>query len=218
MKKFNKSANLKLKRKSPIEGTDAFVLIEEPEEEEEFDFTPADSRNIYITHEVGEELLEYVSSIIAWNKEDQGLDPKEREPINVFIDTPGGNLDHATTFVEVINMSKTPIKVIALGMAWSAGSYILATAPKGCRYVLPSTSVMIHDGYVESRFPIAKFKTELDKLDRDYRFMVERFLKNTNISREMLKQKAKETWYLDAEEAVRFGIADEVLSDLEALF
>ena len=66
-------------------------------------------RKIYLTYEVGPEIMSLHRMIMRWNMEDAGKAIGERKPIRVYIMSYGGDLDYMWAIVDMINASKTPV-------------------------------------------------------------------------------------------------------------
>lgn len=75
--------------------------------------------------------------ILRYNKEDKGKPTEERQKITLFINSPGGDLDATLAFVNLIELSKTPVITINAGMAMSAAGLILMAGMKDTPYLAP---------------------------------------------------------------------------------
>ena len=82
--------------------------------------------------------------ILRWNIEDAGKSTEERRPIKFYIMSYGGDLDYMWALVDIINMSKTPVHTINIGVAASAASLIFISGHK--RIMAPNSKVIIHEG------------------------------------------------------------------------
>ena len=83
------------------------------------------NRTIWINDEINGDLTyELVHYIMKWNREDKDIPEIDRQPIKLMFDSPGGDLDAQAAICSVIELSKTPIIGIAIGMVASAASYI----------------------------------------------------------------------------------------------
>ena len=84
-------------------------------------------RVIWIDDEIGDQLLQYSKYILKWNMEDEkaGIRVEDRKPIKLMIFSPGGSLYSCNHFVDIIELSKTPVWGINVGMAMSAAFLIL---------------------------------------------------------------------------------------------
>jgi ATP-dependent Clp protease protease subunit len=153
--------------------------------------------------------------ILRCNREDKGKDVDERQPIKIFIDSPGGDMTFMWTIINMIETSQTPVWTINYCTAYSAAGDLLAAGHK--RFALPGTTVMIHSGScmyggtVEQAESMKKYFDKLGKKVTDY------FLSHTKIDPKMFKKKAPSDWYLDEKDMLEYGIIDEIITDLDTI-
>lgn len=173
-------------------------------------------RIFWVDCQINENLLELVKMIIKCNKEDRGKAVEERKPIKVFINSPGGDVSVLWTTMKAIEISKTPVYTINYCDACSAAADLLASGHK--RYALPGTSVMVHSGScmyggtIEQAESMKKYYDKLGKKVTDY------FLAHTKVEPKVYKKKAPSDWYMDEQEALEYGLIDEIITDLDILY
>ena len=83
-----------------------------------------DNRTFWLDDEVTPFLLELTRYIIYWNKEDKEVPIEQRKPIRILIFSPGGDLETYRSISDIIQLSKTPIVGINMGVAYSAAAMI----------------------------------------------------------------------------------------------
>ena len=105
-----------------------------------------DNRVLWLDDEIGDQLLEFSKYIIRWNMEDDRAEiPIEnRKPIKILIFSPGGSLYACNHFVDIIEMSRTPVWGINVGMAMSAAFFIQLSCHK--RMCTKNSVALIHQG------------------------------------------------------------------------
>ena len=151
--------------------------------------------------------------IIKWNKEDANVPVEERKPIKIFINTNGGDLSVTMLTASVIALSKTPVITIGMGRAYSGGALLLMSGHK--RLIFDSTSVLIHDG---SSGAIGDSGKVLDSLEftKDSEDRVIQFiLSHTRITSELMKENYRRDWYMFSEDAIYYGVADKIITDID---
>lgn len=79
-------------------------------------YKDVENRSIWIEGEIDESLFEASKLIMNWNREDKGTPPEDRKPIKIFINSPGGTLEDTLSFVGLVEISKTPIITVNMGM------------------------------------------------------------------------------------------------------
>lgn len=174
------------------------------------------NRVIWIDSEIDETYLDIISKIIQWNREDKVLHPDHRQPIKIFFNSPGGNLDIEETLVSVIRLSKTPIYGFALGMVASAASLIYLSCHK--RYALPNTYFILHRGscqnlggnYNEVQAAMEDYKQQVEKMEKFY-------IENTLYTEEEVHKNIATDWYIRGEELREKGIVNEWIEDIDVL-
>lgn len=172
-------------------------------------------RVFWVTSEINDSLLDLVKMIIKCNKEDKGKPSEERMPIKVFIDSPGGDVCALWTTVKAIELSKTPVHTINYCTAYSAAADLLASGHK--RYALPGTSVMVHSGscmFGGTMEQAENMKKHFDKLGKK---VTDYFLAHTKVDPKTFKKKAPADWYMDEDEALKNGLIDEIITDLDTI-
>ena len=145
--------------------------------------------------DLGKRIFWLEDEVIEWNREDKGLEVKDREPIKIFFFSPGGDLDVNYALIDVIRMSKTPIYGINVGRCCSAAAYIYLSCHH--RYMMPHSQIQDYQGQVD----------ELSK------FMKERTL----YTEEEITDNIVTEWYVRQEEALEKGICHEIVTDISVL-
>ena len=72
------------------------------------------------------------------------LDSESDQPINMYINSPGGEVSAGLAIYDTMQYLKSPVKTICMGMAMSMGAVLLSAGTKGERYCLPHARIMIH--------------------------------------------------------------------------
>ena len=173
-------------------------------------------RVVWGDDQIDEGLLDLVKMIVRCNHEDKGKSVEERVPIKVYIDSPGGDVCALWTTIKAIEISKTPVYTINYCTAYSAAAGLLTAGHK--RFAFPGTNIMVHSGScmyagtVEQADNMKKYFDSLGKKLTDY------FLSHTKVDQKLYKRKAPNDWYLDENEALKYGIIDTVITDIDELF
>ena len=173
-------------------------------------------RVFWVDDQIDEGLLDLVKMIVRCNHEDKGKSVEERVPIKVYIDSPGGDVCALWTTIKAIEISKTPVYTINYCTAYIAAADLLTAGHK--RFAFPGTNIMVHSGScmyagtVEQADNMKKYFDNLGKKVTDY------FLAHTKVEPRIYKKKAPYDWYLDEDEALKYGIIDTVITDIDELF
>lgn len=169
------------------------------------------NRYLYIndvTAETGDTLSNYIGFYNDWDEENE-IPVEERTPIRIYINSNGGDLIGAFSAIDTIKNSVTPVYTYNLGAAYSAGFFILIAGHK--RFGNKHSSYLFHEGSAGSSGDAHKFRNFTAFYERQLDQLKEHVLDNTNISEELYKEKQKDDWWFDSEEALELGVIDEVI-------
>ncbi len=135
-----------------------------------------------------------------------------KEDIKIYINSPGGSVSSALAIYDTMQYVKPDIQTICVGLAASAASLLLSAGKKGKRMILPNAEVMIHqvlggtsgqasDIDIHARH-ILKTKDRLNKI----------LAKHTGQTISKVEKDTDRDYFMSAEEAVKYGIVDKVIS------
>lgn len=176
-----------------------------------------ENRIIWLDGEITSNSLDIFSKILYWNREDKEISIKDRKPIKIFINSVGGDLDTADTLVSTIKLSKTPIYGFALGMVASAASLIYLACHK--RYALPNAYFIFHKGGCQN---ISGDFTNVQNAMEDYRKQIEKlenfYIESTQFPEEVIREKIKSDWYIHVPEALKYGVVNDLIENIELMF
>ncbi len=140
----------------------------------------------------------------------QSEDPKKE--IQLYINSPGGQVHAGMAIIDTMMHVKNPISTVCVGMAASMAAVILSCGTKGQRYALPNAEVMIHQpsGGTEGQASdieisakhILKIRGNLNKI----------LAKNTGQVLSKIEKDVDRDFFMDADEAKKYGIIDQVMS------
>ena len=141
------------------------------------------------------------------------LDSQSSEqPINMFINTPGGEVYAGLAIYDVMQYISAPVHTNCVGIAMSMGSVILMAGERGHRVALPHSRIMIHAGsagFPRSSLPdlevqAREFMEIRDSLEAIYQ-------QHTGHPREKLRRDMERDNFMAPEEAVQYGLIDRVV-------
>jgi ATP-dependent Clp protease protease subunit len=169
------------------------------------------TRTILLSGEIKKDLAERTIRQLLL-LEDQGDDP-----IRVFIDSPGGDADAGYAIFDMLRFVKPPVWTIGMGLVASAAAIIQLAAPKERRVGLPNSHYLIHQplsGIRGVATDIEIHARELDKLrDRINRLISE----ETGAPYEQVEKDTDRDYWMNAEEAARYGLISKVIQRREEL-
>lgn len=176
-----------------------------------------ENRILWIDDEITTMTLEYAKMIMQWNFDDKNNDipVEERTPIKVIFFSPGGDLEVNNCLVDTIQLSKTPVIGVNVGMAASSGCFIYLACHK--RYTFPTAEFLLHKGagqfqggYNEVVAAIMNYQRQIEELGN---FVMSR----TNIPQEIFDENFATDWYLSAKEAIDYGVSEKIITSLDEI-
>ena len=138
------------------------------------------------------------------------------KPITFYINTPGGSITAGMAIYDTMQLISSPIKVVVTGMAASMGSILLSGAEKGQRVLYPHSRVLIHQPLISGQMVAVAVDIhiqakEMEKLRDELNNIL------ANASGQPLEKIQKDTdrdFYMTAEEAIEYGLADSICETL----
>ena len=136
--------------------------------------------------------------------------------IHVYVNSPGGSVSAGLAIYDTMQFVRPDVATYCIGMAASMGSILLMGGAKGKRYVLPNAKVLLHQpllgGYRQGQATdlAIEAKEMLKTRDRLYKIIQH----HTGQDYDKIKADCERDYWLDAEEAVEYGCADQVLKHL----
>jgi ATP-dependent Clp protease, protease subunit len=138
--------------------------------------------------------------------------------IEIYINSPGGSFTALTAIYDTMNYIKPDVRTVCLGQAASAAAVILAAGTKGKRLALPSSRILIHQPATEGGYgQSSDIEIQAKEILRIRSLMEEMLARDTGKSPEEISRDIERDKYLTAEQALEYGIIDEVLTSLKAI-
>lgn len=164
-------------------------------------------RKIFIEGEINDEkACEFVKKVMILNREN------EHNPIDVLINSPGGEIHSGMLMYDVIQSSRAPIRMFCIGRAYSMGAVLFACGNYG-RYMLPHSELMLHEPLLGNRVGgnSSSIKSISDSLLESKRKMNQILVRHTGRSEEEVEEATGYDHYFSPGESVDFGLCDEIV-------
>lgn len=164
-------------------------------------------RRIFLTGAIDDELANNVVQQLLW------LDSESNEPIDIYINSPGGSVTSGLAIYDVLQIIESPVNMICVGLAASMGALLFASGAQGHRYMYPHARIMIHEAYLAggvggSAMSIQNTAAEMLKTQRTVNEILSAHSGRT-ISE--IEHAVGYDHYMSAEESMAFGICDEII-------
>ena len=138
--------------------------------------------------------------------------------IEIYINSPGGSFTALTAIYDTMRYIKPDVRTVCLGQAASAAAVILAAGTKGKRLALPNSRILIHQPATEGGYgQSSDIEIQAKEILRIRSLMEEMLATDTGKTTEEVSRDIERDKYLTAEQALEYGIIDEVLTSLKAI-
>ena len=159
---------------------------------------------------LGEEVTDVSASVVVaqllfLEAEDPGKD------INLYINSPGGSVTAGMAIYDTMNYIKSDVSTLCVGMAASMGAFLLAGGAKGKRFILPNAEGMIHQPSGGARGQATEIQIVAEKILQTKEKLNRILAANTGQPYEVVCRDTERDHYLTAEEAVSYGLVDQIL-------
>lgn len=132
--------------------------------------------------------------------------------IMLYINSPGGVITAGMAIYDTMNLIKADVQTICLGEAASMGSFLLSSGAKGKRMALPSARIMIHQPLGGAQGQATDIELEAKEILRMKEMLTGILAENSGQDIEKVKKDCERDYYMSAEEAVKYGLIDKVIT------
>lgn len=169
------------------------------------------SRAIYFWGAVDDKSArEVVNKLLLLDADKPGKD------IKFYINSPGGVVTSGMVIYDTMQMIQSPVTTICMGLAASMGSILLSGGVKGKRFIYPHGEVMIHQPSIGGYFQAnsADIEIHAKQMQRTKEISAHILANNTGKSFERIMKDFDRDYWMDAKEAVEYGIVDGIIDKL----
>lgn len=146
-----------------------------------------------------------VAQLLFLNREDP-----EKE-IQMYINSPGGQIYAGLAIYDTMQMISNRISTVAVGITASFGTVLLAAGTKGHRYALPHATIHMHQPLGGAEGQASDIEIQAREILRLKARLAEIMSANTGKTLQEIERDTDRNFYLDAQQAVEYGIVDQVL-------
>src|SRR5690242_962673 len=141
---------------------------------------------------------------------------KPGQEIKFYINSPGGMVTSGMVIYDTMRMMQSPVVTICMGLAASMGSILLSGGVKGKRLIYPHGEVMIHQPSIGGYFQATSADIEIHakQMQRTKEISAQILANNTGKSVERIMKDFDRDYWMDAKEAVEYGIVDTVIEKI----
>jgi ATP-dependent Clp protease, protease subunit len=160
---------------------------------------------------LGTEVNEHTANlIIAQMLFLENEDPKK--DIKLYINSPGGSVYDAFAIYDTMQYVKCDVQTVGIGVQASAAAFLLSSGAKDKRFILPHATVMIHQPSSGTRGRVSDMEIDLKEGLRLKKLLNEILARNTGQPLKKIEQDVERDFWLNADEAKKYGIVDKVIN------
>ena len=140
------------------------------------------------------------------------LDAQDSEKdIYLYINSPGGVITSGLAMLDTMNFIKSDVQTIAIGMAASMASVLLAGGTKGKRFALPNSTILIHQPSGGAQGQQTEIEIAAEEILKTRKKMNQILADATGQTVEQIKKDTERDHYMSAQEAKDYGLIDDIL-------
>ena len=170
------------------------------------------TRQIVLTGQVTEDLADSIAKqLLILDSEDN------KSPIYMYIDSPGGDVYAGFAIYDVIRFVKAPVYLIGMGLIASAAALILIAVPKERRIGLPNSRYLIHQPLGQMRGVATDIEIYAKDMEKTRAKLNKLIAEATGTPLEQVTKDTDRDYWLDADEAVKYGLISKIVTAREEL-
>lgn len=160
---------------------------------------------------LGEDVNEHTANVVVAQLLHLAYEDSKKD-IKLYINSPGGSVYDGLAIFDTIQFIAPDVQTIGIGLQASMGAFLLSSGTKGKRFALPNSRIMIHQPSSGTQGKITDQEITL----REGLFLKQRLneilAKNTGQKLAKIEKDGDRDFWMSAEEAVKYGIVDEVIT------
>jgi len=147
-----------------------------------------------------------IAQLLYLDREDPDKD------ISMYIQSPGGVINAGLAIYDTMQLIRAPVSTICVGMAASMATVLLCAGTKGKRYSLPNATIHLHQAAGGVQGQAADIAIAAREILREQEIIRDILVKHTGQSAEKVTHDTDRDFYLNAQQALEYGIIDEILT------
>lgn len=154
--------------------------------------------------------------VYAFTMQLMSLMEDEQSEIDIYVNSPGGEVNAGLAIYDLIQSCKAPINMYCIGMAASMGALIFASGKKGHRFILPHSKVMIHEPLIPHGVggSASSIKSTADSILQTRELLNGILAKHSGKTLEEINKATDHDNFMTAEEAIAFGLCDKIVKGI----
>jgi ATP-dependent Clp protease protease subunit len=136
-----------------------------------------------------------------------------KKEISMYINSPGGVVTAGLAIYDTMQFIKAPVATTCMGFAASMGSFLLMAGEPGLRVALPNASIMVHQPSGGYQGKVSDIERHAEDIIRTKRRIIALYAKHCGRTIEEVEKTLDRDHFMNAEEAMAWGLVDQVQSD-----
>jgi ATP-dependent Clp protease protease subunit len=137
-----------------------------------------------------------------------------KKDIYLYINSPGGSVYDALAIYDTMEFVTNDVQTVGIGVQASAAAFLLSSGTKGKRFLLPNSTVMIHQPSSGTRGKVTDQEIDLKESLRIKQLLEQIMAKNTGQKPAKIHDDMERDKWLTAKEALDYGIVDKIINDI----
>ncbi len=164
-------------------------------------------RIVFITGEINDVTADLVVAQLLFLEADDC-----EKDISLYINSPGGVVTAGLAIYDTMRFIKSPVSTICIGQAASMGAVLLAAGEKGKRFSLPSSRIMIHQPLGGAQGQATDIEIQTREILRLKQYLNQILIDCTGQSSDVIHKDTDRDFYLSAEDSVKYGLIDQMIT------
>lgn len=163
-------------------------------------------RIVFVTGQVEDTMASLIVAQLLF------LESENSQDISMYINSPGGVVTAGMAIHDTMQYIKPKVRTVCIGQAASMGSFLLAAGEPGMRVALPNARIMVHQPSGGARGMASDIEIQAKEILRIRKRMNDLYAKYTGQTLTDIEKAMDRDTFLEADEALKFGIVDKVFA------
>ena len=139
-----------------------------------------------------------------------------RSDIHLYVNSPGGSVTAGLAIYDTMRYLRCDVCTYCVGLAASMGAVLLLGGTAGKRYMLPNSSVLLHQPLIRGRItgPATDLQIEAEEMIRVRQRLYNIIAKHTGKDMPTVEKDCDRNYWMNAEQSVKYGVADKILEKI----
>ena len=145
------------------------------------------------------------------------LEGEGNDPVTIFINSPGGDVDAGFAIYDMVRFVSCPVTMVGMGLVASAASLVLLAVPAERRVGLPNSSYLIHQPLSQMKGNATEIEIHAMQMEKMKEKLNRIISEATGMPLETVTSDTDRDHWLDADEALKYGLISRIVEDRGAL-